>query len=93
MLRLYVICVALAASACSDGEAGKLAKVRDEVCACKTAKCADAALAHVPTGKVKASPRARRVAREMLDCFAAVHDQDRPTQDPDADAAPAEMPE
>ncbi|HEU4614999.1 MAG TPA: hypothetical protein VFS15_23065 [Kofleriaceae bacterium] len=92
MLRLYVICVALAICACSDGEAHKLAKVRDQVCACKTSKCADDALAQVPKGKIQSTPRARRLAREMLDCLAAVHEKDRPTQDPDAEAAPDDAP-
>jgi hypothetical protein len=96
VLRLSVICVALAIVACSDGEARQLAKVRDQVCACKTAKCAEDALAHVPKGKpngrIESSPRARRVAREMLDCLADVYEKDRPTQDPDAEVAPAETP-
>jgi hypothetical protein len=89
VLRLYVIFVALALAACRDSEIEKLEKVRDEVCACKTAKCAEAALDHVPKGNVDASPRAQRLAREMLDCVAHAYELDRPTQDPDAEA-PAE---
>lgn len=85
MLRLYVICVALGATACRDSEIEKLEKARDEVCACKTAKCAEAALDHVPKQNVEASPRAQRIAREMLDCLAHAYELDRPTQDPDAE--------
>ena len=84
MLRLYVICVALAQLACADSEVEKLDKVRAEVCACKTAKCAEAALDGVPKGKVESTPRAQRIAREMLDCLADLYKHDRPTQDPDA---------
>jgi hypothetical protein len=90
VLRLYVICVALTAGACRDNELAKLTKTRDEVCACKTVKCAEAALDHVPKSNVEPSPRAQRIAREMLDCLAALYDAGRPTQDPDApDPAPA----
>lgn len=84
MLRLSVICVALVMGACEGSEAEKLEKVRDQVCACETATCAEAALDKVPKGKVEASPKARRIAREMLDCLAAIHEAARPTQDPDA---------
>ena len=90
MLRLYVICVALTLGACRDNELEKLEKTRDEVCECKTVKCAEAALDHVPKSNVAPSPRAQRIAREMLDCLAALYEQDRPTQDPDAlDLGPA----
>ena len=84
MLRLYVICVALAQLACADSEVEKLDKVRVEVCACKTAKCAEAALDRVPKGNVESTARAQRIAREMLNCLADVYKRDRPTQDPDA---------
>ena len=86
MLRLYVICVALVLCACRDNELAKLEKSRDEVCACKTVKCAEAALEHVPKSNVEPSPRAQKIAREMLDCLAARYEEDRPTQDPDAPA-------
>ena len=85
MLRLFVIFVALAGSACANSEIKKLQKTRDEVCACKSAKCAEAALDHVPKGDVESTPRAQAIAREMLDCLATLYKQDRPTQDPDAE--------
>ena len=85
MLRLFVIFVALAGSACGSSEIKKLQKTRDEVCACKSAKCAEAALDHVPKGEVESTPRAQAIAREMLDCLATIYKQDRPTQDPDAE--------
>ena len=84
MLRRSVICVALAMSACEGGEAEKLEKVRDQVCACKTAACAEAALDRVPKGKVEGTPKSQRIAREMLDCLAAIYEAGQPTQDPDA---------
>jgi hypothetical protein len=87
VLRLYVICVALTVG-CRDSELVKLEKTRDEVCECKSVKCAEAALDHVPKSNVEPSPRAQRIAREMLDCLAALYDQDRPTQDPDAPSEP-----
>lgn len=84
MPRLYVICVALVLSACADSEVEKLARVRDEVCACKTVKCAEAALERVPKGKVESKPRSQRIAREMLDCLSDLYDEHAPTMDPDA---------
>lgn len=87
MLRLYVICVALATVACGDSDADKLAKIRDEVCACKTATCAEQALDRVPQSTLEPSPRAQRIAREMLDCLAELYERGRPTQDPDAPIA------
>ena len=87
MVRLFVIFVALASAACANTEVEKLQKVRDEVCACKTAKCAESALDRVPKGNVESTPRAQQIAREMLDCYKTVLDADRPTQDPDAPSA------
>ena len=84
MLRLYVICVALASGACRDNEIEKLENTRDEVCECKTVKCAETALGHVPKSTVEPSPRAQKIAREMLDCLAKLYDEGRPTEDPDA---------
>ncbi|HUS32806.1 MAG TPA: hypothetical protein VMZ53_30100 [Kofleriaceae bacterium] len=86
MKWLFVICVALL-GACGDHEATKLAKIRDEVCHCKTAKCADEAMAQLPTKDIQSTPRARRVAREMLDCLAELYNAQRPTDDPDADVS------
>lgn len=90
MLRLYVICVALALGACSSDEAEKLEKVRDTVCACKTATCAEDALADVPKDKVEPTPRTQRIAREMLDCVAEIYSRGQPTQDPDAPLEPTD---
>ncbi len=84
MKWLLVICVALA-SACKDREREKLSSVRDVVCACKTVKCAESALADVPKGKVESTPRSQGIAREMLNCLAELYEQDRPTMDPDAE--------
>ena len=80
-----VIFVALAASACADAELKRLSAIRDTVCACKTAKCAEEALAGVPKKPVASSPRSQRIAREMMDCLAELYELDRPTADPDAD--------
>ncbi len=85
MLSRFVICVALALCACRDSEVDKLGKIRDEVCKCKTAKCAEAALGQVPKPKLESTPRAQQIAREMLNCVAELYKADRPTQDPDAE--------
>ena len=86
MHRLFVICVALAA--CTDHDVDRMAKVRDELCQCKTVKCAEAALERVPKQDIKSNPRTQKIAREMLDCLAEVYQSNAPTQDPDAPSAP-----
>ena len=83
MKWLFVICVALVA-ACSDREAHKLAKVRDEVCQCKTAQCADEAMAQLPKKDIRSTPRAQKIARELLDCLSELYKANRPNPDPDA---------
>ena len=83
MKWLFVISVALL-GACGDREAKKRAKVRDEVCHCKTAKCADEAMARLPTKDIQSTPRSQKIAREMLDCLSDLYKAERPTDDPDA---------
>lgn len=80
-----VICVALAVGACGDRELKKLGRVRDSVCACKTAACAESAMADLPKGKVESTPKSQRVAREMMNCLAELYAEGRPTADPDAE--------
>jgi hypothetical protein len=82
-----VICVALALCACKDSEVAKLGTIRDELCACKTSRCGEDVLGHVPKQDVEPSPRAQQIAREMLNCLATLYDKERPTQDPDAPAS------
>ena len=89
-----VICVALAlatsgaASGCGDRRIAALERVRDRVCACKTASCADEAMKGVPDQDLPSNPRSQKVARAMLDCLAKVYDAGRPTTDPDSPQAP-----
>lgn len=85
MKWLFVISVALL-GACGDREANKLAKIRDEVCACRTSRCAETALESVPKKDIQSTPKSQRIAREMLNCLADLYDAERPTTDPDADA-------
>ena len=80
----FVISVALS-GACRENEADKLAKVRDEVCACKTALCAEAALERVPKKDVESNVRSQQIARQMLSCLADIYEDERPTTDPDAE--------
>jgi len=82
----FVICVALALPACKDHELKQLEAVRKEVCACKTVKCADAAMAKLPQKNVKTSTKSQGLANEMLHCLGDLYSADRPTLDPDAPA-------
>jgi hypothetical protein len=80
----FVICVAFAAGACGDGSASQLQGVRDAVCACKTASCADAAMKTLPQHDLASTPRTQRIARDMLDCLSRLYESGRPSTDPDA---------
>lgn len=86
--RSIVISVALL-GACTDHEADKLAKVRDEVCQCKTTSCAENAMKLVPEDTKQPSHKAQAIARELLDCLAEVYERDLPTSDPDAPSEPS----
>jgi len=84
VVRRFVICVALVAGACGNRGEAQLEEVRDAVCNCKTASCADEAMKAVPPHDIQSTPRTQHVAREMLDCLARLYSQGRPTTDPDA---------
>jgi hypothetical protein len=63
-----VILVAMFAAGCRDDVVVKLEQVRDEVCACKTTACADAAMKKLPASG-DSTPRTRKLAREVVDCL------------------------
>ena len=93
MWRLLVISLALVA--CRDDQEARLAKVKDTVCACKTAACGEAALKDVPQKDVKASHKSQLIAREMLDCLAKLYDSEHaaaPGDDDDSASDPGTSP-
>lgn len=77
--------------ACADRDIADLTSVRDKVCACQTASCAEQELTHVPKTMVK-SPHVQELARAIQDCFARRLAAERPTTDPDAEGS-ANVPE
>lgn len=70
---------------CRDAQLTALEAIKTEVCACTTAACAEAALARVPQGTVRATPASRKVARDMLDCVAQRYAAERPQAGPDGE--------
>jgi hypothetical protein len=87
MYRFVVIVVALLA-ACGDDQVERLTAIKDEVCACKTAECGEAAMKKVPQENIASNRKTQRVASQMLDCMQKLYDSDRPTTDPDAELPP-----
>ncbi len=85
MSRLFVILLALAA--CQKNQEARLAKVKDTVCACKTAACGEAALKDVPQKDIKSSHKSQQIAREMLDCLAKLYDAEHAAAAPPDDDA------
>ena len=83
MVRCLVIAIALLG--CGDKQLETLEAVRDEVCACKTPACGEAAMKKVPQDKLESNRKMQRVAHDMLDCMAKLYDEGRPSTDPDAD--------
>jgi hypothetical protein len=91
MVRSVVIAVALVVflGACGDKQLKELTAIKDEVCACKTPACGEAAMKKVPQREIESSHRMQSVANQMLDCMAKLYERQRPATDPDAEA-PAE---
>jgi hypothetical protein len=76
MFRTVVISVALVA--CGNSQEERLAKIKDQVCACKTAGCAEKAMKEVPQQDIVSNHRTQTLARDMLDCLAKLYDSERP---------------
>src|SRR3954462_4684342 len=83
MKWLVVISVALVGAG-GGHEARQRAEIRDEVCACKSPKCAQDAMERVPKHDIQSTPRSQRIAREMMDCLATIYKEGQPSTDPDA---------
>jgi len=88
MPRWLVISLALVAG-CRDPGIIELESIRDEICACKTAKCAEEAMQRVPKRDAPNNHRAQTIAREMMDCLAKLYEAERPATGPDEAAPPA----
>jgi len=90
MIRVLVLVLALVvATGCRDDEADRLEEIKAQVCACKNILCANTAMKQVPTKhEVEPSYRAQHAAKLMMECLARLHEQGRPTNDPDAEAKP-----
>jgi hypothetical protein len=88
MSRALVIAaaLALAGTACSDARLEELESIRKEVCACKTAACAQTAMLRVPQEASRHDHAARKIAKKIVDCYRGILDAERPTTDPDAEA-------
>jgi len=87
MSRWLVLSLALAAG-CRDPGIEKLGGIRDRVCACKTASCAEDAMKAVPVD-VTSNHKSQKIAREMMDCLALLYEKERPVTGPDDQSAPA----
>jgi hypothetical protein len=71
-------------AACADHDVEVMNDLKTKICACTTASCAEQAMKGVPQGPVKSTPKMQEIARSMMDCFARLKDDERPSTDPDA---------
>src|SRR5213078_2059666 len=72
-------------AACAEGDADRLHAIREEMCACKTASCAEQAMSRVPKHTIPSTPRIQAIAHEMVECMARLQAAERPSTDPDAE--------
>jgi hypothetical protein len=84
MPRWIVISLALAAG-CRDPGVIELEGIRDEVCKCTDAKCAETAMKKVPSTDVPNNHRSQTIAREMMNCLAKLYEAERPATGPDTE--------
>jgi hypothetical protein len=78
---LWIAC----AIGCREDELSKLQAIRDEVCACKSVACGDAAMQRVPVIAGAGKRRSQVIARAMLDCLARLYEGARPKTGPDVE--------
>jgi hypothetical protein len=77
--------VLVALLGCGNKQVENLERIRDEVCACKTPECAQAAMKRVPQDKLPSSRKLQLAAAAMMDCVAKINRSDRPSTDLDAE--------
>jgi hypothetical protein len=76
----------LSLAACGDSQEAKLANIRDQVCKCDTAGCAEVAMKQVPKEAVESNHRTQKLAREMIDCLAKLYAKPKVDTDGDGDS-------
>ena len=74
--------------ACQDRNIEQMTAIKEDVCACKTASCAEQTMKRVPADQIKSLPRTQALARDMIDCLARLQAAERPSTDPDAEGKP-----
>lgn len=84
MPRRIALALALAAG-CRDPGVIELEGIREEVCRCADAKCAETAMKRVPGTEVPNNHRSQKIAREMMECLAKLYEAERPTTGPDTE--------
>jgi hypothetical protein len=82
------LAIVVALSACGDPSVDAMTTVREKVCACKTASCAEQELAHVPQEPLKSTPRIQVLARAIQECYAKRLEAERPAPESDEDSEP-----
>ena len=83
----------LVVAACADPHVENLAAVRDKVCACKTASCAEQELGQISQAPIKSTPHMQDLARAIQDCYAKRLAAERPAADSQDDSADQLEPE
>ncbi|HEY6173896.1 MAG TPA: hypothetical protein VIX73_05595 [Kofleriaceae bacterium] len=84
-MRIW-LAILVTLAACKDHDLERLSGVRDDVCACKEASCANRAMARLDAKlAIDSTSRSQTIAREIMECLARLEAGERPTTDPDAE--------
>lgn len=75
--------------ACKDHNLATLTDIKSDVCACKTAACAEEAMKRIPRDTIKQTKTSMTLARAMMECRARLAAAERPSTDPDAEGSAA----
>ena len=81
MRRLAIL---IALGACSDRDIVQVEDISAKVCACKTSKCAEAALDELPKVPPGKNRRVQIAAEEARNCLAKLLDAEKPSPDDEA---------
>ena len=86
------IAILVTLAACHDRDVERLTAIKETVCSCRTATCAEQAVDQVSQATIASNHRTQALARDMMDCVAKLHAAERPIIDPDAEGSASEPP-
>jgi hypothetical protein len=81
---MHRLAILVALVACNDRETTRVEDISARVCACKSSKCAEAALDELPAAPPNGSRRIQNAAEDARNCLAKLIDAEKPSPDDEA---------